>query len=61
MLHSMSTTPGTGESRTPTEVNEDIRALWTRAGGSLTIEQRREYQRLVTEWSAALRSGTEAA
>lgn len=39
--------------RTAAEVNEDIRALWTRAGGRLSTEQRREYQRLVMEWSEA--------
>lgn len=33
-------------------VNEEIRALWLRAGGTLSGEQRREYQRLVLEWSA---------
>ncbi|MFD0412986.1 hypothetical protein [Streptomyces sp. NPDC127108] len=40
-------------SRTADEVNEEIRALWLRCGGRLSTEQRREYQRLVTEWATA--------
>ncbi len=51
----MSTTPETvlkGTERTAAEVNEEIRALWFRSGGRLNGEQRREYQRLVTEWAA---------
>ena len=39
--------------RTAAEVNEAIRALWFRSGGTLNSEQRREYQRLVLEWAAA--------
>ncbi|GAA3833657.1 hypothetical protein ACFS5L_13375 [Streptomyces phyllanthi] len=42
--------------RTAAEVNDEIRALWSRSGGTLTGEQRREYQRLVMEWEAAARS-----
>lgn len=38
------------------DVNEEIRALWARAGGRLSVEQRQEYERLVTEWAAAVRS-----
>jgi hypothetical protein len=34
-------------------VNEEIRALWARAGGVLTVEQRREYEALLDEWAAA--------
>ncbi|MGX2998787.1 hypothetical protein JNUCC64_31725 [Streptomyces sp. JNUCC 64] len=53
----MSTTPDPPRPRLATrsadEVNEDIRALWARAGGRLSTEQRREYQCLVLEWSAA--------
>jgi hypothetical protein len=37
-------------------VNEEIRALWARAGGTLTAGQRREYEQLVTEWAAAVRA-----
>ncbi|WP_156724540.1 hypothetical protein [Streptomyces apocyni] len=36
-------------------VNEQIRALWTRAGGRLGTDQRREYERLIAEWAAAVR------
>ncbi|MFD6417884.1 hypothetical protein [Streptomyces sp. NPDC060194] len=39
-------------------VNGEIRALWTRAGGVLTPEQRKEYERLVTEWAEATRVST---
>ncbi|QCX77990.1 hypothetical protein C9F11_21800 [Streptomyces sp. YIM 121038] len=39
--------------RTADEVNEEIRALWLRCGGRLSTDQRREYQRLVTEWATA--------
>jgi FAD/FMN-containing dehydrogenase len=39
--------------RSADEVNEEIRALWRRAGGTLSGEQREEYQRLVLEWAAA--------
>jgi hypothetical protein len=56
MLHSMSTTVEAAperSARSAAEVNEEIRALWRRAGGTLTTEQRAEYQRLVMEWAAA--------
>ncbi|MDG5806352.1 MULTISPECIES: hypothetical protein [Streptomyces] len=39
--------------RTAAEVNEEIRALWFRSGGTLNTEQRSEYERLVLEWAAA--------
>lgn len=39
--------------RTAAEVNEEIRALWSRSRGTLDREQRRDYQRLVSEWAAA--------
>ncbi|NSL43740.1 hypothetical protein [Streptomyces sp. 8P21H-1] len=56
MIHGMSTTcrraPGATQ-RSAAEVNEEIRALWLRAGGMLSGEQRRQYQRLVLEWAAA--------
>lgn len=51
MLHTMST-PRAAR-RTAEEVNEEIRALWRHARGRLDAEQRRDYQRLVTEWAAA--------
>ncbi|MBC9717554.1 hypothetical protein H9Y04_33990 [Streptomyces sp. TRM66268-LWL] len=47
------TTPGSVRSA---ELNEQIRALWTRAGGRLDEQQRAEYERLVTAWAAAVRS-----
>ncbi|WP_229913705.1 MULTISPECIES: hypothetical protein [Streptomyces] len=54
----MSTTPDvvlerTEPIRTAAEVNEEIRALWFRSGGTLNREQRSEYERLVLEWAAA--------
>ncbi|MFI8192574.1 hypothetical protein ACIF8T_28025 [Streptomyces sp. NPDC085946] len=54
MLHSMSTTVEPSSERSADEVNEEIRALWLRSGGTLSSEQREEYQRLVLEWAAAL-------
>jgi hypothetical protein len=41
--------------RSSAEVNEQIRALWLRAGGTLSSEQRRRYEALVTEWAEAMR------
>ena len=49
----MSTTVEPASERSAAEVNEEIRALWLRSGGKLSVEQREEYQRLVTEWAAA--------
>jgi hypothetical protein len=37
-------------------VNAEIRALWLRAGGTLTAEERREYELRVAEWAAAARA-----
>jgi len=48
-----SVTPGSV--RCATEVNEQIRALWMRAGGSLSAQERAEYELLVVEWAAAIR------
>lgn len=53
MLHSMSTTVEFASERSADEVNEEIRALWRRSGGTLSVEEREEYQRLVLEWAAA--------
>ena len=53
MLHVMSTTVEQASERSAAEVNEEIRALWRRSGGTLSVEQREEYQRLVLEWAAA--------
>ncbi len=54
MLHGMSTTVEASSERSAAEVNEEIRALWLRSGGTLSVEQREEYQRLVQEWATAL-------
>jgi hypothetical protein len=42
-------------------LNEEIRALWERAGGRLNVEQRREYETLVVEWAAAVRAEADVA
>ncbi|CAL9391299.1 hypothetical protein SUDANB176_01267 [Streptomyces sp. enrichment culture] len=47
------TTPGSV--RSAAEVNEQIRALWLRAGGSLSDREREKYELLVVEWAAAVR------
>lgn len=49
----MSTTVEHLSERSAEEVNDEIRALWLRSGGTLSGEQREEYQRLVLEWAAA--------
>ncbi|GKQ41708.1 hypothetical protein ALMP_82210 [Streptomyces sp. A012304] len=41
--------------RSAAEVNEQIRSLWLRAGGSLSAQERAEYELLVVEWAAAMR------
>ena len=61
MLHSMSTTVEIASDRSADEVNEEIRALWRRSGGTLSVEQREEYQRLVLEWAAAALQPVKAA
>ncbi|MBC7270624.1 MULTISPECIES: hypothetical protein [Streptomyces] len=53
-------TPGDvppGATRSAAEVNEQIRALWLRAGGTLSPQERTEYELLVVEWAAAIRDG----
>ncbi|MFB7440267.1 hypothetical protein ACFC01_18220 [Streptomyces mirabilis] len=45
-----------GPVRPAAVVNEDIRALWPRAGRELTAEERAEYERLLEEWAAAMRA-----
>ncbi|MGW2049715.1 hypothetical protein ACWCPF_31715 [Streptomyces sp. NPDC001858] len=45
-----------GSVRSAAELNERIRALWLRAGGSLSAQERAEYELLVVEWAAAIRS-----
>ncbi|MET7694201.1 hypothetical protein ABZT06_40630 [Streptomyces sp. NPDC005483] len=49
-----SVTPGSV--RSAAEVNEQIRALWMRTGGTLSSQERAEYELLVVEWAAAIRS-----
>ncbi|MCT9080213.1 hypothetical protein [Streptomyces fulvoviolaceus] len=46
----------TGSVRSAAEVNEQIRALWLRAGGTLSPQERAEYELLVVEWAAAIRA-----
>ncbi|MDO0928761.1 hypothetical protein QQY24_26335 [Streptomyces sp. TG1A-8] len=51
-----------GSVRSAAEVNEQIRALWLRAGGTLSPPERAEYELLVVEWAEAIRErGIEAA
>ncbi|MET8246624.1 hypothetical protein ABZV31_20740 [Streptomyces sp. NPDC005202] len=47
---------GLGSVRSSAVLNEDIRALWERAGGRLNPEQRAEYEQLVVEWAEAVRA-----
>jgi hypothetical protein len=51
-----SMSPGSVRLRSAAEVNEEIRALWMRAGGSLSAQERTEYELLVVEWAAAIRA-----
>ncbi|MGW0712306.1 hypothetical protein ACWD4G_41255 [Streptomyces sp. NPDC002643] len=44
-----------GSARSAADVNDQIRALWRRAGGSLSSQERAEYELLVVEWAAAIR------
>ncbi|MFI5677642.1 hypothetical protein [Streptomyces cellulosae] len=48
-----SVTPGSV--RSAAELNEQIRTLWMRAGGTLSAQERVEYELLVVEWAAAIR------
>ncbi|WP_395572448.1 hypothetical protein [Streptomyces sp. BK79] len=48
-----STTPASV--RSAAELNDRIRALWRRAGGSLSAQERVEYELLVVEWARAIR------
>ena len=45
-----------GSVRSAAVVNEEIRALWLRAGGRLSAEERQVYARLVVEWAEAVRA-----
>ncbi|MEU9207985.1 hypothetical protein AB0D27_08545 [Streptomyces sp. NPDC048415] len=44
-----------GSVRSAAALNEQIRALWTRAGGSLSAQERAEYALLVVKWAEAIR------
>ncbi|SPF04654.1 hypothetical protein [Streptomyces sp. MA5143a] len=44
-----------GSVRSAADVNDQIRALWRRAGGSLSAQERAEYELLVVEWATAIR------
>jgi hypothetical protein len=44
-----------GSARSAADLNERIRALWTRANGSLTAQERAEYEALVVQWASAIR------
>jgi hypothetical protein len=44
-----------GSVRSAAVLNEQIRALWIRAGGSLSPQERAEYELLVVQWAAAVR------
>ncbi|MFB7738626.1 hypothetical protein ACFC08_30420 [Streptomyces sp. NPDC056112] len=44
-----------GSVRSAAELNEQIRSLWLRSGGSLSAQEREEYELLVVEWAAAMR------
>ncbi|MEU0597088.1 hypothetical protein ABZ484_02295 [Streptomyces sp. NPDC006393] len=44
-----------GSVRSAAELNEQIRALWLRSGGSLSAQERAAYELLVVEWAAAIR------
>lgn len=43
-----------GSVRSVADINDDIRALWARAGGTLTAGEREEYGRLLGEYAAAV-------
>ncbi|WP_181795954.1 hypothetical protein [Streptomyces sp. WELS2] len=47
--------PPPGSARSAAELNERIRALWLRARGTLSAQERAEYELLVIEWAAAVR------
>ncbi|GGL24341.1 hypothetical protein GCM10010095_06890 [Streptomyces anthocyanicus] len=44
-----------GSVRSAAELNDQIRALWRRAGGTLSARERVEYELLVVEWATAIR------
>jgi hypothetical protein len=48
--------PASGSVRSAAVLNEEIRALWPHPSVRLTDGQRAEYERLITEWAAAVRA-----
>ncbi|MET8858170.1 MULTISPECIES: hypothetical protein [Streptomyces] len=44
-----------GSVRSAAALNEQIRALWTRTGGSLSAQERAEYELLIVKWAEAIR------
>ncbi|MER7677583.1 hypothetical protein [Streptomyces sp. NPDC096934] len=44
-----------GSVRSAAALNEQIRALWMRSGGSLSAQERAEYELLVVKWAEAIR------
>ncbi|MDX3837380.1 hypothetical protein [Streptomyces europaeiscabiei] len=44
-----------GSVRSAADLNDRIRALWQHADGSLSAQERAEYELLVAEWAAAIR------
>lgn len=57
----MSPTHLPGSARSAAALNEKIRALWQRAGGTLSTAERTEYEALVVEWAAAVQAEMTAA
>ncbi|MBZ3902243.1 hypothetical protein WB401_38895 [Streptomyces brasiliscabiei] len=47
--------PAPGSVRSAADLNDRIRALWRHAGGSLSAQERAEYELLVVAWAAAIR------
>ncbi|WP_328222571.1 hypothetical protein [Streptomyces sp. NBC_00310] len=47
--------PVRGSVRSAADLNDQIRALWQHAGGSLSAQERAEYELLVAKWAAAIR------
>lgn len=45
-----------GSARSADQLNDQIRALWLRARGSLTPDERAEYERLTAEYTDAVRA-----
>ncbi|MFE4451375.1 hypothetical protein [Streptomyces sp. NPDC056796] len=53
--------PSTAAVRPASVINEEIRALWQRSGGTLSPDDETEYQRLLVEWAAAAGTGARPA